>query len=240
MDQLPRDGARTRWRLPLVAFLLVACSDGSTGASVANRPIDRPSPTVSPGTRATPSSTVVPVATKRALARARERLLTDPPVIHGVFEMREANDPRPLRWEVWVRLPSFRVETTVEGEPVALVTEDGQRFGHREGGQVHTTRTLGEHAAILLAPLSHFAGTGVPEFPCSPERILGIERAAGRSAIHVACPHERSEKWIDHETGVVLATLVSDPDPGDETWSGYRSIEFDPKFHDSVFDIGAP
>ena len=43
---------------------------------------------------------------------ARARFATHPPTIHGVYELQEEHEPEPLRWEVWVEMPAFRVETT--------------------------------------------------------------------------------------------------------------------------------
>jgi hypothetical protein len=192
-----------------------------------------------PGAPPLSSSTLAPVADDQALARARQRLFTAPPAIHGVYEVREANEPEPLRWELWVRWPSFRVETTFVGEPVVVVTEDGERFAYREGDEVGTTDGLGEQGLILLAPILQFAGVNPPLPSCASERIVGPDTIAGRSTIHVVCPDEGSETWIDSESGLVLSYFIADPGPSGKTTSGYSSIEFDPEFDESVFDAAS-
>jgi len=165
--------------------------------------------------------------------------LAAPPSIHGVYEMREANEPEPLRWELWVRWPSFRVETSFVGEPLVVVTEDGEHLAYRQGDEAGTTDGLGEQGAILLAPILQFAGMDPPAPSCADERIVGLDTIAGRSTIHVVCPEEGSETWIDAESGLVLSYRIADPGPGGETTSGYRSIEFDPEFDESMFDAAA-
>jgi hypothetical protein len=162
--------------------------------------------------------------------------MTEPPAIHGFFEVREENEPQPIRWELWVRWPAFRVETTFQGEPVTIATEDGERFNVREGDQVGTTRDLGEQGAILLSPLVQFSVAGIPVFDCPSEQILGVEEVVGRPAIHVDCPEDASETWVDSESGLVLESRSSGDGPSGDTSYGYRSIEFDPRLDDAVFD----
>ncbi len=216
--------AHRRWTGPLSVFLLllVACPGDSRAPGPAS-----PAPTVPtttpPDAPPPSSSTPAPVPDEQALARARQRLFTAPPAIHGIYEVREANEPEPLRWELWVSWPSFRVETTFVGEPVVVVTEDGERFAYRQGDEVGTTDGVGEQGAILLAPILQFAGVNPPLPSCASERIVGLDTIAGCLTIHVACPDEGSETWIDSESGLVLSYFIADPGPGGETTSGYSS-----------------
>jgi hypothetical protein len=229
-----------RRRLPVLALLLVACASPPPGASApGSSSADQPTPTASMiDAEATPSSTVVPMATEQELARAHTRFLSDPPSFHGLFESHEANEPQPIRWELWVRWPAFRVETIFQGAHVIVATEDGERFTYREGDQVGSTHTLGEQAAIMLSPLFQFSDAGLPPIACPSEEILGVDDMLGRRAIHVACS-EGSESWIDSESGLVLAYQASDAGAGGESSTGYSSIEFDPGFDEAVFDATA-
>jgi hypothetical protein len=194
-----------------------------------------PTPEPSSGAEGTPSSVTV-VGSEDALRRARERFATSPPAIHGIFELREETEPEPIRWEVWVRWPAFRVETTFQGESVTIATEDGVRFHTREGDQVGTTNGLGEQGAILLSPLLQFSFAGVPVLDCPSERILGLEEVVGRSTIHVDCPEDASETWVDAASGLVLQSRSASDGPGGDTSYGYSSIEFDPELDDTLFD----
>ena len=89
----------------------------------------------------TPSAEVTPSAeaTVEALRAARERLVADPPTFHGVYELRAENEPEGFRWEVWVRWPSFRVETMDQGGPLVLATLDGKSITYRQGDEVGTS-----------------------------------------------------------------------------------------------------
>jgi hypothetical protein len=230
---------RPRRLLLLLALALVACADRSSGTPTTGEAPGTPSATaISSGAGETPSQAITPVATEHALTQARRRFVTDPPTFHGVYELREENEPQPLQWELWIRWPSFRVETTFSGEPVVITTEDGKRFGIRQGDQIGTSEGLGEQAAMVLSPV--FAQfTGFSASPCESERILGVEEIVGRSAIHVACPEEGSETWVDSESGLVLASFKSDTGPGGDATTGYTSIEFDPRLDHALFEASS-
>lgn len=217
----------------VLVLVLVACTDRSSGVPAASQAESGMSSTVavSSGAHETSSPAITPTV---ALARARQRLVTDPPTIHGIYEVREANEPQPLRWELWVRWPAFRVETTVQGERAVIATVDGKLLAYRDGDQVGTTRGLGEQGAILLTPMLQFSG--LPASPCGSEQILGDEEVAGRKAIHVVCADDGSETWIDSASGLVLASVLLDAGAAGQTSAGYTSIEFDPHLGDAVFD----
>jgi hypothetical protein len=220
-----------RVRRSLVVFVLafVACADHSPGGAATSDA----SPGAMSGANETPTS---PVATEDALKSAREHFLTDPPAIHGIFEVHEEKELQPIRWELWVRWPALRVETIFQGNPVVVATQDGERFTVREGDQVGTSKGLGEQGAIVLSPLVQFSLAGVPVFDCPSERILGFEVAVGRPAIHVDCPEDASETWVDSASGLVLKSRSASDGPGGDTSYGYRSIEFDAELDDTLFD----
>jgi len=215
------------------ALAFVACADHVSGGSAAS---DATPGASSGSSGSTPSSSVTAVEAADALSRARERFATDPPAIHGIFELREENEPEPIRWELWVRWPAFRVETVFQGNPVVVATQDGERFNVRDGDQVGTTKGLGEQGAIMLSPLVQFSVAGVPVFDCPSERILGLEEVVARSAIHVDCPDESSESWVDAVSGLVLQSRSVSDGPGGDTSYGYSSVEFDPELDDTLFD----
>jgi hypothetical protein len=216
----------------VLALAFVGCAGHSSGGAATNDA----SSGASSGTTATPTSSVTAVATEDALQRARERFSTDPPAIHGVFEIHEENEQLPIRWELWVRWPAFRVETTFQGNPVVVATQDGKRFNVRDGDHVGTTNGLGEQGAILLSPLVQFSPAGVPVFDCPSERIVGPAVILDRPTIHVDCPENASETWIDSASGLVLQSRSASEGPGGATSYGYSSIEFDPELDDTLFD----
>jgi hypothetical protein len=216
----------------LLALTLVACAEQSSGGGATNNA----TPGSTSGAMETPSSSATSVGTEGRLKRARERFLTDPPAIHGIFEVHEEGETQPIQWELWVRWPAFRVETNFQGSPVTVATQDGERFNIRDGNQVGTTKGLGEQGAILLSPLVQFSVAGVPVFDCPSERILGLEVVVGRPAIHVGCPDDASETWVDSASGLVLESRSTSDGPGGDTSYDYRSIEFDPELDDSLFD----
>jgi hypothetical protein len=170
------------------------------------------------------------------LAQARARFFTDPPTIHGVFELVYEEDPEPVRWELWVRWPAFRVETTFEGEPVTFASEDGEVFTSRDDDGVGTGTGFDETGAILLAPLYPFGTMPGIDFPCVDERVLGIQERLGRPVFHVRCPDDRSETWIDVASGLPLAYLEHDTGPSGDGLNRYTSIEFDADIDPALFD----
>jgi hypothetical protein len=227
-----------RRSLVILSVVLTACNDPApdfSGASAADHvPPSSTEGSPHPDLGGSPSTTILP--TLRELAHARARLLTSPPTIHGVFEVENDADPA-LRWELWVQWPAFRMETTSAGGPVTIASEDGHRFMYRDGDEVGTSTGLGEEGAILLSPLLPFADYFGPS--CD-EQVLGIEERLGRQVLHVRCPEDRSESWIDIASGLPLASLTRDSGPGGDALAGYTSIEFDADIDPALFDASSP
>jgi hypothetical protein len=204
------------------------------------------SPTLPPTTSGTSGADVSassrgasshPEATVEALMAARERLVTAPPKFHGVYELQEANEPEGLRWEVWVRWPAFRVETTDQGGPLVLATLDGKLISYRQGDEVGTSNGFeGPGAIVLGPPVFQLMVREAPHLPCDDEEIRGIEEVAGRPTIHVICPHEGSESWVDSVTGLILARFNESTGPGGDGTGRFTWIEFAPDLDDAMFD----